>query len=145
MNATVKKPPAAAPSKTAAKRAGAKAAPAAKKSGAASPSATKTKAATKTAVKPSAGVAHKGSAKTEKSKAAKTKLVRDSFTMPADEYAALAQLKQRALAAAHPVKKSELLRAGVKLLAGLGEAALMRALTSVPAIKTGRPKSKKAA
>jgi len=62
--------------------------------------------------------------------------------MPADEYAALAQLKQRALASAHPVKKSELLRAGVKLLAGLGDAALMRALASVPAIKTGRPKSK---
>jgi hypothetical protein len=78
-------------------------------------------------------------------KPAKTKLVRDSFTMPADEYALLAQLKQRALAAAHPIKKSELLRAGVKLLAGLGDAALLAALKNIPAVKTGRPKSKKAA
>ncbi|HEX2010600.1 MAG TPA: hypothetical protein VJN44_06645, partial [Roseateles sp.] len=54
-------------------------------------------------------------------KPAKIKLVRDSFTMPADEYAALGALKQRALASAHPAKKSELLRAGVKLLAGLSD------------------------
>ena len=78
-------------------------------------------------------------------KPAKLKLVRDSFTMPSDEYAALAQLKQRALAFAHPAKKSELLRAGIKLLAGLGDAALMRALKGVPTIKTGRPKSGKSA
>src|SRR5262249_41132297 len=82
-------------------------------------------------------------AKPEVTKPAKTKLVRDSFTMPADEYAALGQLKQRALAGAHPVKKSELLRAGVKLLAGLTDAALLRALKDVPAVKTGRPKTKK--
>ena len=75
---------------------------------------------------------------------AKPKLVRDSFTIPSDEYAALAQLKQRALGFAHPAKKSELLRAGIKLLAGLSDAALMRALKNVPAIKTGRPKSKSA-
>ena len=41
------------------------------------------------------------------------------------------------------MKKSELLRAGVKLLAGLNDAALQRALKNVPAIKTGRPKTKK--
>ncbi|HEY4079357.1 MAG TPA: hypothetical protein VGM81_01565 [Burkholderiaceae bacterium] len=76
-------------------------------------------------------------------KPAKIKLVRDSFTMPSDEYAVLGELKQRALKSAHPVKKSELLRAGVKLLAGLGDTALMRALSNVPTIKTGRPKSKK--
>lgn len=76
-------------------------------------------------------------------KPAKIKLVRDSFTMPSDEYAVLGELKQRALKSAHPVKKSELLRAGVKLLAALGDAALMRALSNVPTIKTGRPKSKK--
>jgi hypothetical protein len=76
-------------------------------------------------------------------KAAKVKLVRDSFTMPSDEYAVLGLLKQRALAAAHHAKKSELLRAGVKLLASLDNAALLRALTAVPAVKTGRPKAKK--
>ncbi|MCU7375196.1 hypothetical protein PEC18_31360 [Paucibacter sp. O1-1] len=76
-------------------------------------------------------------------KPAKVKLVRDSFTMPSDEYAVLAVIKQRALAKAHPVKKSELLRAGVKLLEGLSDAALLRTLKGVPTIKTGRPKTKK--
>ncbi len=76
-------------------------------------------------------------------KAAKLKLVRDSFTMPADEYAVIAALKQRALSSAHPAKKSELLRAGIKLLSGLGDAALVELLTSLPTIKTGRPKSGK--
>jgi len=76
-------------------------------------------------------------------KVAKVKLVRDSFTMPSDEYAVLAQLKQRALAGAHHAKKSELLRAGVKLLASLDNAELLRTLAAVPAVKTGRPKSKK--
>ena len=75
-------------------------------------------------------------------KPAKVKLVRDSFTMPSDEYAVLGLLKQRALSSAHPAKKSELLRAGIKLLMGLSDAALLRALKNVPAIKTGRPKSK---
>lgn len=76
-------------------------------------------------------------------KPAKVKLVRDSFAMPSDEYAAIGALKQRALAASISVKKSELLRAGIKLLGGLSDAALLRALKAVPAIKTGRPKSKK--
>ncbi len=76
-------------------------------------------------------------------KPAKVKLVRDSFTMPSDEYAVLAIIKQRALAKAHPVKKSELLRAGVKLLEGLSDAELLRTLKGVPTIKTGRPKTKK--
>jgi len=69
--------------------------------------------------------------------------VRDSFAMPSDEYAALDELKLRALSFAHPAKKSELLRAGIKVLASLGDAALQIALKSVPPIKTGRPKSKK--
>lgn len=75
----------------------------------------------------------------------KVKLVRDSFTIPAGEYAVLAALKQRALVAAHPVKKSELLRAGIQLLAALNDKALLAALKGVPAIKTGRPKGKNSA
>lgn len=74
---------------------------------------------------------------------AKVKLVRDSFTMPGDDYALLAALKQRALKAAHPAKKSEVLRAGLRVLAGLTDAALLAALKAVPSIKTGRPKGKK--
>ena len=72
-------------------------------------------------------------------KAKKPKLVRDSFTIPKAEYAVLDELKQRAALLARPTKKSELLRAGIKLLATLSDAALLAALTEVPTIKTGRP------
>jgi hypothetical protein len=75
---------------------------------------------------------------------AKPKLVRDSFTFPGDEYAQIAALKQRAVGLGHPVKKSELLRAGLKLLVALGDKVLLAALSDVPGIKTGRPKTEKA-
>ena len=39
-------------------------------------------------------------------------------------------------------KKSEVLRAGLKVLAALSDASLTRALDAVPSIKTGRPKGK---
>ena len=53
--------------------------------------------------------------KTEKpAKVKKPKLVRDSFTIPKAEYTVLDDLKQRAGKLAHAVKKSELLRAGIK-------------------------------
>jgi hypothetical protein len=79
----------------------------------------------------------------ETAKSAKTKLVRDSFTIPATEYAVLDALKQRALGSAHHAKKSEILRAGIKLLTALSDTDLLAALKGVPAIKTGRPKGKK--
>ncbi len=72
------------------------------------------------------------------------KLVRDSFTMPKGEYALLADLKQRAATLARPAKKSELLRAGVKALAGMGDTAFLAALYDVPALKTGRPSAQDA-
>lgn len=68
----------------------------------------------------------------------KPKLVRDSFTIPKVEYAVLDELKQRATLLTRPVKKSELLRAGIKLLATLPDAQFLAALAEVPAIKTGR-------
>lgn len=71
----------------------------------------------------------------------KPKLVRDSFTIPKDEYLVIEALKQRAAALTQPVKKSELLRAGLKVLAGLSDGALRSALQAVPSIKTGRPKA----
>lgn len=76
-------------------------------------------------------------------KVKKDKLIRDSFTIPKAEYAVIDELKQRAVKLNSPVKKSELLRAGIKLLATLSNAALTTALTQVPTIKTGRPSLKK--
>lgn len=78
-------------------------------------------------------------AKDKTDKARKPKMVRDSFTMPKAEYAAIDALKARATQAGRPAKKSELLRAGVKLLESLEAAALVAALQALPAIKTGRP------
>ena len=75
--------------------------------------------------------------KTEKLK--KPKMVRDSFTIPKAEYLVLDDLKQRANKLTRPAKKSELLRAGIKALAALSDAAFLTALARVPAIKTGRP------
>ena len=77
--------------------------------------------------------------KAEKSR--KPKLVRDSFTIPKAEYQVLDALKERSARLARPVKKSELLRAGIKALASMADAQLLAALQAVPAIKTGRPKA----
>ncbi|MDR3412668.1 MAG: hypothetical protein P4L87_17280 [Formivibrio sp.] len=77
--------------------------------------------------------------KAKKQTPKKPKLVRDSFTFPESDYALLAELKQRALGAGHEVKKSELLRAGLKVLASMTESNLLTALSEVERIKTGRP------
>lgn len=69
----------------------------------------------------------------------KPKLVRDSFTIPKTEFAAIETLKTRAIALGTSVKKSELLRAGLMALQGLNDAAYKAALSAVPTLKTGRP------
>jgi hypothetical protein len=69
----------------------------------------------------------------------KAKLVRDSFTMPKLEYLLLDQIKQRGAALGVSVKKSELIRAGIKSLAEMPDANLLAAIKAVPVIKTGRP------
>jgi hypothetical protein len=79
-------------------------------------------------------------AKVEKEKTPKLKMERDSFTMPKAEYAQFYVLKDRLIKLGQPVKKSELLRAGLMLLSALTDANLKAAMSKVPAIKTGRPK-----
>jgi hypothetical protein len=66
-------------------------------------------------------------------------LVRDSFTMPEQEYAVLLDVKQACLRAGIDVKKSELLRIGVALLGQLDVATLQGVLAALPQLKTGRP------
>ena len=55
----------------------------------------------------------------------------------------LEELKQRATKLTRLIKKSELLRAGIKALAALPDAAFLTALEQVPTIKTGRPAAEK--
>jgi hypothetical protein len=70
---------------------------------------------------------------------ARPALVRDSFTMPEEEYAVLAAVKQACLKAGFEVKKTELLRMGVALLGQLDIASLRAVLGSLPQLRTGRP------
>lgn len=116
-------------------------------------SATKVKTVAKTSVKSAgkksvaSGTAKSASKPTAKSKAqakakapvkgekSKTKLVRDTVTMPREDWDLLQSLKTRALSFNRPTKKSELLRAGLKLLAGLTDAKLQAALESLTPLK----------
>jgi hypothetical protein len=95
----------------------------------------------RTAAKPAAKTNAKKTAKkdTKKAKPEKVKMERDSFTMPKDEYAQLTLLKARLTSMGQPAKKSELLRAGIKLLAAMSDNTLKTTLAKIPVIKTGRP------
>lgn len=72
-------------------------------------------------------------------KAKKVKLVRDSYAMPENEYAQIGELKKRLATMSVDVKKSELLRAGVAVMAALNDAELKQVMARVERIKTGRP------
>lgn len=110
-----------------------------------------TKVVTKTAVKKAPVKSAVGKTATtakpvkavKPAKVKKPKLVRDSFTIPKDEYVVIEALKTRAGKLGQAVKKSELLRAGIKALAAISDIQFKAALSNVPTIKTGRPKNSK--
>jgi len=79
----------------------------------------------------------------KKRKAIKEKVIRDSFSFPEHDYLKISELKQTCLAAGIHVKKGELLRAGLQLLAQLSLAELKQAIEQVEKVKTGRPNSSK--
>lgn len=108
---------------------------------AAAPTPAKGKRVQRPAAKPTQAAAPKTAAPKadKKVKAEKIKVVRDSFTIPKTEYAQIADMKKRAMALGKEAKKSELIRAGLALLAATGDAAFTKALASVPTLKTGRP------
>ncbi len=99
-----------------------------------------TKSAAKLAIKPKAKIPAKKVVK--KTKPEKVKMVRDSFTMSKDEYAQIALMKARLTSMGQPAKKSELLRAGIKLLVAMSDDTLKITLAKIPVIKTGRPNKK---
>ncbi|TKC78227.1 hypothetical protein FAZ69_32075 [Trinickia terrae] len=72
-------------------------------------------------------------------RAKKEKVVRDSFTMPKSDYEKIDELKKRCVAAGISVKKSELLRAGLHMLAFAPEKRLIAAVSALEPVKTGRP------
>lgn len=67
------------------------------------------------------------------------KVVRDTFTMPRSDYEKITVLIQRCLDAGVSVKKGELLRAGLILLASAPQKHLLAAVSAVERVKTGRP------
>lgn len=100
----------------------------------------------KTAAKPVTKAATKPAVKTAPAKPAKVKkpkMIRDSFTFPKDEYVVLEALKLRAAKLGKPAKKTEVMRAGIKAIAALSDAAFLAALQAVPSLKTGRPANAK--
>jgi hypothetical protein len=69
----------------------------------------------------------------------KIKMVRDSISIPKSEYEVLDAMKLRAGKLGVAMKKTELIRAGIKALAELGNPAFLSALAAIPSLKTGRP------
>ena len=74
--------------------------------------------------------------KTEKTqKVKKPKMVREAFSMLKNEYEILSRLKVRAGKMSYQVKKSELLRAGIKALEAMNDAAFASSLAAVLSLK----------
>ncbi|BAY08171.1 hypothetical protein [Calothrix sp. NIES-2098] len=71
------------------------------------------------------------------------KVVRDTFTMPADDYELIAAIQERCLQSALNVTRSEIVRAGLRMLHDLSNEELTNALKAVEKIKSGRPPKKK--
>jgi hypothetical protein len=68
----------------------------------------------------------------------KVPVVRDTFSFPEFDYALLSQLQQRCLDGGHNASKSELVRAGLKALAQMKDAHLLKAARAVEKLKPGR-------
>jgi hypothetical protein len=73
-------------------------------------------------------------------KVQKQKTIRDSFSMPENDYNILATLKKECLKNSIAVKKSQLLRAGLHALSAMNPTALKKQLSILSEIKIGRPK-----
>ena len=79
----------------------------------------------------------------KKRKTTKTKVIRDSFSFPEQDYRKISELKKTCLAAGVQVKKGEILRAGLNLLTKLNLSELTQVIEQIEKVKTGRPNSAK--
>lgn len=71
------------------------------------------------------------------------KVIRDSFTIPGDEYELISHIKKRCMKAGVSANKSEVLRAGLAALEAMPDKDLANLLGKLPRVKTGRPPVKK--
>ena len=67
------------------------------------------------------------------------KVIRDSFSLPSDDYVLLRTLRDRGLKSGVHVNKSELVRAGLQVLQALPESEFLAAIQRLQKLKTGRP------
>lgn len=71
------------------------------------------------------------------------KVIRDSFTIPGDEYELITRIKRRCMKAGISANKSEVLRAGLAALEAMSEKELAGLFGKLQRVKTGRPPVKK--
>lgn len=71
------------------------------------------------------------------------KVIRDSFTIPGDEYELISRIKKRCMKAGISANKSEVLRAGLAALEAMPERELASLFGKLQRVKTGRPPVKK--
>jgi len=67
------------------------------------------------------------------------RVIRDSFSMPENDYERIAANRARALKQGVAVTKAEVLRAGLIAVSNMSDAELVEILGRVEKIKTGRP------
>jgi hypothetical protein len=67
------------------------------------------------------------------------KVIRDSFTMPEDDYNLIAEIRTRCLKAGVQVSKSEAIRAGLNALSRMSDKELLAMIDRLAKVKTGRP------
>jgi Arc/MetJ-type ribon-helix-helix transcriptional regulator len=67
------------------------------------------------------------------------RVIRDSFSLPANDYGLISTLRERGLKSGVHATKSELVRAGLRVLLELKEAEFLSALEKIEKVKTGRP------
>lgn len=72
----------------------------------------------------------------------RVELIRDRFKMPRRDFELLASLKERSLGLDRPVKKNELLRAGLSALQRISDAELCQVLDSLVPLEARSPKKK---
>jgi hypothetical protein len=70
------------------------------------------------------------------------KVVRDGFSMPATDYALIAEIQERLMDGRVSASKSEVVRAGLHALKRLNPEALLEIAASLERVKTGRPNLK---
>lgn len=86
----------------------------------------------------------KSSARTEQTPSnGDGKVIRDSFTIPGDEYELISLIKKRCMRAGVGANKSEILRAGLAALNAMTDKQIAGIFEGLNRVKTGRPAGKK--